>query len=98
MKITDEIKERINELYAELGVKTQVAKIIGCSPSTVSRYIIPNYISKQKRFENNFNKPVNGAELFIKSMRAGTIDLNSSTELSENEWEELKELQSKFFS
>lgn len=48
-KVTPEIIEQINELYLELGVKAQVARAVGLSPSTVSKYIIPNYISKKNR-------------------------------------------------
>ena len=43
MKITNEIIIKINELYLELGVKTKVAKAIGCSPSTVTKYIIQDF-------------------------------------------------------
>jgi hypothetical protein len=48
-KVTPEIIEEINELYVELGVKAQVARKIGLSASTVSKYIIPNYIPKKDR-------------------------------------------------
>ena len=51
MKITDEIKIQINELYLELGVKKRVAEIIGCSPSTVSKYIIEGYVSQKDKEE-----------------------------------------------
>lgn len=48
-KITQEQIEQINELYLKIGVKKRVAEIVGCSPSTVSKYILPNYISKENR-------------------------------------------------
>lgn len=48
-KITPEIIEQINELYLKIGVKKRVAEIIGCSPSTVSRYIIEGYTLKENR-------------------------------------------------
>jgi transposase-like protein len=51
MKITDEIKIQINELYLELGVKKRVAEIVGCSPSTVSKYIIEGYVSQKDKEE-----------------------------------------------
>lgn len=44
MKITNEIIIKINELYLELGVKTKVAKVIGCSPSTVTKYLIKDFV------------------------------------------------------
>ena len=43
-KITDEVIEQINELYCELKVKSHVAKALGISASTVSKYIVPNYV------------------------------------------------------
>ena len=45
-KITDEVIEQINELYCELKVKSHVAKALGISASTVSKYIVPNYVCK----------------------------------------------------
>lgn len=48
-RITPEKIEQINELYLKLGVKKRVAEIVGCSPSTVSKYIIDGYISKESR-------------------------------------------------
>jgi hypothetical protein len=44
MKITNDIIIKINELYLELGVKTKVAKAIGCSPSTVTKYLIKDFV------------------------------------------------------
>lgn len=44
MKITNDIIIKINELYLELGVKTKVAKVIGCSPSTVTKYLIKDFV------------------------------------------------------
>lgn len=55
VKITDEIKEQINELYLELGVKAHVAKALGISASTVSKYIVPNYICKADRVVEIFS-------------------------------------------
>ena len=48
-RITPEQIEEINEVYVELGVKAQVARKMGISPSTVSRYIIPDYVPKSIR-------------------------------------------------
>ena len=38
----------INELYLQIGIKKQVAEIMGISPESVTRYLIPNYISQQE--------------------------------------------------
>lgn len=42
--ITEETKVKINELYLKIGTYSGVAKEIGCAPSTVKKYIIPNFI------------------------------------------------------
>jgi len=44
MKITDEIKIQINNLYLKHGTYSAVAKEIGCAPTTVKKYIIPDYV------------------------------------------------------
>lgn len=63
IKVTPEIIEQINELYCQLGVKAQVAKAIGCSASTVSKYIIPNYVPKADRIQIVFEgEPDDGTE------------------------------------
>lgn len=48
-RITEEQKIQINELYAQIGVKSQVAKIMGISASSVSKYIVENYVPLAKR-------------------------------------------------
>lgn len=40
---TPEKIEEINRRYYECGVKAQVAREMGCSASTVARYIIPGW-------------------------------------------------------
>ena len=94
MKITDEIKIQINELYLELGVKKRVAEIIGCSPSTVSKYIIEGYVSQKDR------EPVpEFDELKITGPAALLERINSWQEfadacmLTDEEWAEMREIQ-----
>ena len=50
-RITEDQIRDINELYLELGVKKRVAEIVGCSPSTVSKYIIEGYVSQKDKAE-----------------------------------------------
>ena len=64
-RITEEQKELINELYAEIGVKSQVAKIVGCSPASVTKYLIPNYVPKAQRIQITFDKKANDCGGFI---------------------------------
>ena len=48
-KITDEQKEQINELYFENKNKSLTARLLGISPASVARYIVPNYVRKADR-------------------------------------------------
>lgn len=70
-RITEEQKEQINELYCIYGVKTKVAQELGISVSSVSKYIIPNYVSKANRNPIVFDKPVKGCDENIKAAREG---------------------------
>lgn len=90
IKVTDEVIEQINELYLELKVKTQVARIIGCSPATVTKHIIPNYVGKA-----NQPAPPPFDESKIVGPKAYTSyqELMDSCMLSEDEWNEMKEIQ-----
>ena len=42
-RITDEQIEQINKVYLDCGTYSGTAKIVGVSPSTVKKYIIPDY-------------------------------------------------------
>lgn len=48
-KITLDVVDLINERYAECHNYSQVAREIGCSPSTVKRYVKVDYIQKKDR-------------------------------------------------
>ena len=94
MKITDEIKIRINELYLELGVKKKVADIVGCSPATVSKYIIEGYVSQKDREpapEFDESKIVGPAALL--DMVNSWQEFADACMLTPEEWAEMKEIQ-----
>ena len=94
MKITDEIKIRINELYLELGVKKKVAEIVGCSPATVSKYIIEGYVSQKNREpapEFDESKIVGPAALL--DMVNSWQEFADACMLTAEEWAEMKEIQ-----
>lgn len=100
MKITPEIAEQINELYLEVGVKKRVAEIIGCSPSTVSKYIIPGYVSKKERKTYTFDGYVGDSEWMIEiftTLGNAGHQLCNLCMLGKNEWEEMKELQKEIY-
>ena len=54
--ITEETKIKINELYLEIGTYSGVAKIVGCAPTTVKKYIIPNFVPSEKIKKRIFEK------------------------------------------
>ena len=89
-KITPEKIEEINELYLELGVKAQVARKLGISASTVSKYIIPNYIAKSNREETDCEIPISFP---IEDFMGNYGTMGTLCELSEDEWADLKNLQ-----
>ena len=92
-RITEGMKVQINELYIEYGVKKRVAEILGISPSTVSKYIIPNYKS-QKETKIEFSMPPRGCRAFIKGIMDDFCD---ACRLTEEEWDELKKFQKEYF-
>lgn len=92
-RITEGMKVQINELYIEYGVKKRVAEILGISPSTVSKYIIPNYKS-QKETKIEFSTPPRGCRAFIKDIMDDFCD---ACRLTEEEWDELKKFQKEYF-
>lgn len=92
-KITDEIIEQINELYLKIGVKSRVAKELGISASTVSKYIQEGYIGKAERTVSKFDKePILLTEEKIKTIPNFKEFL---TNLTSEEKVQLKELQEK---
>ena len=88
-KITNDQKIQMNILYKKLKTYSAVAREIGCSPSTVKRYIIPDFISPE---ENKTN--------IIQIKELPPIDINIFKEksfgdlciLSDKEKNEIKEL------
>ncbi len=90
MKITDEIKIQINELYLELGVKKRVAEIVGCSPSTVSKYIIEGYVSQKDKEEL---PPFNESKITDPKNYKDWVEFFSDCMLTADEKAEMKEIQ-----
>ncbi len=88
-KITNEQIIRINELYLEIGAKSKVAKIVGVSPASVTKYLIPNYVGKDNLKIEIFSQEIPDLpiELFKNTEDWGTLCL-----LSDEEKEECDEL------
>jgi len=93
-RITEEQKELINELYAKLGVKKRVAEIVGCSPSTVTKYIIEGYVPKANRIKIVFEGAPTGCDELIKDFSKIGVDIFS---LSDKERTDLEALRKEIF-
>ena len=91
-KVSEEIIQQINEIYAETGVKKVVAERLGISPATVSKYIDPNYVPLSDRFEIKFDKQPPGCAAFHDFVASGATleekmqNFCSYCNLSEDEW------------
>lgn len=95
-RITEEMKVQINELYYRLKVKAAVARELGISASSVSRYIIPNYVPIDNRSKIVCNAKPNGCKDFVESLKAGG-DFRQLTKLTEEEYNELVELRKEIY-
>ncbi len=86
--ITQKDKNEINRLYLELGTYAAVSRATGFSPSTVKKYVDPNYVPMSERPIKKFS----GELPLFKPTWAISDNWNSMCELSEAEISELKEL------
>ena len=88
-KLSNEKIAEIQRLYAEIGIYSQVAKQVGCSPSTVKKYCNLDVV-KTNTVKKIFDKEI----VKISSMDL-TLFLEKSdnlTTLTHEEIENLKEL------
>lgn len=99
-KIDEDTIIKINKLYLEIGVKKRVAEIVGVSPSTVSKYIIPDFkVEPEVEEKVEFNKSIRGAEYFIKQIQRVSINedchaaLCKICRLTQKEWKKMAEIQ-----
>lgn len=88
--ITQDVIIKINELYLKIGTYSGVAKEIGCAPSTVKKYIIPNFVSQNKIQKKIFKKE-NLPEFSTKGLK-NIENWGSLCLLSEVEKREIREL------
>lgn len=87
-KTEEEIKAMV-DLYNKLGVYSKVAKELGVSPATVSKYVKE---AKNLKLAVESAVPFNMVVSEIDEIPFPT-DWKKLIELSKEEWEELKELQ-----
>lgn len=100
-RITPEQIEQINEVYAECGVKSKTAKIVGVSVASVTKYLIQGYTPKAQRQEVKFelNSDLN-CEQFLRGLRSAENKFEAffnSTLLTEAEKTTLAALQKEAF-
>ena len=85
-RVTDEDKILINQIYLEVGTYAETARRTGFSPSTVKKYIIPNFIPVDTIEKKTFS---------LDDLPDGVIKLPENLgrlcTLSFNEIEELKD-------
>lgn len=96
-RIDDSTIEKINELYLEYGVKARVARELGVSPASVSKYIQPNYVKKADRNIEKTNFLPSGPNYFIEQIKKSSSSqiLKACRLLSSEEYENMCELQEK---
>ena len=101
-RISEETIIQINEVYLECGVKSKTAQIVGVSPSTVTKYLIPNYQSQRSAAAPvPFEGELAGVDPFISSIISIVDSQNLSPvaafckacELTDDEYKEMKEIQ-----
>lgn len=94
-KITEDMKIQINELYYVNHNKALTARTLGISASSVSRYLIPDYIPISSRQKTEpFNETPSGCQDFLEYVLWGKDEIYS---LSDSEKQELKKLQRTIF-
>lgn len=95
-RITEEQKLEINKLYYEIGVKSRVAKIMGISAASVSKYITPGWKPEEERSIKKFEGEVPGPKEFIEGFLAAENKQDyfwNARLLSKEEWLEVEEMQ-----
>lgn len=98
---TPEKIEEINKLYYQLGVKKKVAEVMGCSPSTVSKYIKVGWKPPEEMPEVDLNtlaKPEGPFDFILKLSEADYMSeaFCQACILDEKEWQGMKQVQEEY--
>lgn len=93
-KITQEQIIRLNELYLKIGTYSGVSRAMGGSPSptTVKKYIIPNYVPQEKLEVKKFDRKLVPSFEDVLNMFKGLDNYGELCTLSEIEEIEIEEL------
>ena len=91
-KVTQENIIEMNEIYLKCGTYAETARRTGFSASTVKKYIIPNYISKEAIVITNLFS-IEDVPAFDKAKFVG-IDFSADAlyQMTEEEKKEIEEL------
>lgn len=87
-KVTQENIVEINEIYLKVGTYAETARRTGFAATTVKKYIIPNYVSK----ENISIKKFEGAPAELNPKKFFLENWGALCELTQEERVELEEL------
>ncbi len=88
--VTQDMIKQINELYLNIKTYSGVAREVGIAPTTVKKYIIPNYQSEENIKKIIFKKE-DIPELSFEKFK-NLEDWGSLCNLTDEEKEEIKEL------
>ena len=95
-RISEETKIQINELYYRLKVKAAVARELGISAASVSKYIIPDYVPQSMQTKIICNVKPQGCKDFIDKLLSGE-QFSDLTQLTEEEKLGLIELRKEIY-
>ena len=90
-KITQEDILKINELYVKHKTYAAVARELGFAPTTIKKYVIPNYIPQDKIEKKIFTEDQIPEEIDYSPFK-GLANWAPLCKLSEKEIAEIKEL------
>lgn len=98
---TAENIEKINKLYYEIGVKAEVARQLGCSAATVSKYIINGWLPPSELPDVDFEaKEADGPSELIRIMSCHPVSAAAGfceyCKLSDDEWIAMQQLQEEY--
>ena len=91
-KITTDIIKQINELYIKLGTYAAVARELGIAPTTVKKYVVPDYCPLEERKIKKFNVIYDLPAQYSTEMFEGVENFGDLCEYTEDEAVEIVEL------
>lgn len=90
MKVTEDMILQMNELYLELKTYAAVSRVVGVSPTTVKKYINPNFQKVEQKKHEIEEKEIN-FDLFVRN------DWNILLELMPRELKGIEEVRKEVY-